>query len=217
MQALEVRHLGLVTSLGESFESGLNKCSHATTKNSLFAEQIGFGFFGEGGFDDTSAGATDCIGVGKRNIACVAGCVLLHGDEARNAATLGVGTTHEMAWTLRRGHHNVDASGRNDAIKTNVETVSEEQRIAFGEIRRDVGVIHRLLFGVRKKNHDHVSPLGGISNRHHGKSFGFSFGLRGRTLTQTHDDVHAGVFEVERMGMALRAVANDSDLAIGDK
>jgi hypothetical protein len=36
-------------------------------------------------------------------------------------------------------------------------------------------------------------------------------------FAQTNNDVDARLFEVERMGMALRAVTNDGDLAVGDE
>jgi len=122
-----------------------------------------------------------------------------------------------MTWALRGGHNDIDASRRNDAIETNVETVSEEQRVAFGKIRSDLCVVHRLLLGVGKQDHDRVGPLGGVGNRHDRQAFRFGLGLRGRTLAQTNNDVDARLFEVERMGMALRAVTNDGDLAVGDE
>ena len=95
--------------------------------------------------------------------------------------------------------------------------MSEEDRVAFGKVRSDLCVVHRLLFGVGKQDHDCVGPLGGIGNRHDREAFRFGLGLRGRTLAQTNNDVDARLFEVERMGMALRAVTNDGDLAVGDE
>jgi hypothetical protein len=102
MQAFEVRHLRLITGFGERFETGLDECGDATTENGLLAEQIGFSLFGEGGLDDAGAGSADGIGVGQCEFAGVTSCVLLDGDEARNATALGVGAADEMAWALGR-------------------------------------------------------------------------------------------------------------------
>ena len=52
MQALEVRHLWLVTSFSEGFKTSLNKRGDSATQHSLLTKQVGFGLFGECGLND---------------------------------------------------------------------------------------------------------------------------------------------------------------------
>jgi hypothetical protein len=63
MQAFKVGNLRLIAGFNQGFESGLDKGCDAAAENGLFTEEIGFGFFLEGGFNNTSAGAPDTFGV----------------------------------------------------------------------------------------------------------------------------------------------------------
>ena len=98
VQALEVRHLRLVPSLDQRLEAGAHQRGQTTAQHDLLAEQIGLGLFAEGGLDDASAGATDCLGVRQRERVRAAGRVLVHSDQARHTPALGVGTAHQVAW-----------------------------------------------------------------------------------------------------------------------
>ena len=69
---LEVGDLGLVASLNEGFEAGLDQVRDATAQHGLLTEQVGFGFFGEGRLDDAGAGGTQALGVCQSQIPCVA-------------------------------------------------------------------------------------------------------------------------------------------------
>jgi hypothetical protein len=66
VQALEVRHLGLVAGLDERLEPGLHQRGEAAAQHGLLAEQVGLGLLGEGGLDDAGAGAADGVGVRQR-------------------------------------------------------------------------------------------------------------------------------------------------------
>ena len=217
MEAREVGHLRLVAGLGERLETSLHERRDAAAEHGLLAEEIGLGLLGEGGLDDSGAGSTDGVRVGERDVTGVAGGVLLDGDETGDAATLGVGATHEMTRSLGGGHHDIDAGGRHDAVEADVEAMGEEDGVAVGEVRGDLRLVHRLLLGVRKQDHDGVGPLRGLRDRHHGQALGLGLGLRGGTVAQADDHVDARFLEIQRMGMTLRAVADDGDLAIGDE
>ena len=216
VQALEVRHLGLVTSLDQSLEPGLNERRETTAQHDLLTEQVGLGLFGEGGLDDAGAASADGRGVRQRNGLGVAGRVLFDGDESRNAAALGVGAAHEVAGTLRRDHDHVDTLRRTNALEADVEAVREGERLAGLHVLLDVRVVGGLLLGVGHGHHDDVGPLRGVGDRLHFETGGLGLGGRRRTFTQTDDHRDAALLQVERMSMALRSVADDRNLATLD-
>src|SRR5262249_36505104 len=66
---------------------------------------------------------------------------------------------------------------------------------------------------IRSQHHHDVGPLRGFGDFHHLEAGGFRLLRRGRPLAQRNGDVlDAGVLQVQRMGVALAAVANDADL-----
>ena len=74
----------------------------------------------------------------------------------------------------------------------------------------------RLLLGVRGEQHDDVGILGGVGHRHHAQSRRFGLCRGRRALAQADDDVDAGLLQVQRVRMTLRAVADDRDLLAAD-
>ena len=64
VEALEVRDLGLVASLDERVESGLDQVGQAAAEHDLLAEEVGLGLLGERRLDDAGARAADAPGVG---------------------------------------------------------------------------------------------------------------------------------------------------------
>jgi hypothetical protein len=96
--------------------------------------------------------------------------------------------------------------------KANVETVGEHQRVARLEVRRDVLFIDLRLDRVGQRHHDHVGFGAGLGIAQHAQPVAFRLGpaLAARVETDAH--IHAALLEVERMGMALAAVAEDRDL-----
>ena len=51
VHALEVGHLGLVARFDQRLEAGLHQRARAAAEDGLFAEQVGFGFFGDRGVE----------------------------------------------------------------------------------------------------------------------------------------------------------------------
>ena len=145
-----------------------------------------------------------------------AGGVLLDGDQRRHAAALGVGAAHEVAGALRGDHDHVDALGRGDAAEADVEAVGEGERVARLQAGGDVLVVDRLLLGVGGEDHHDVGGRGGLGDRQHLEALRLGLGDRRRALAEPDDHVDARVLQVEGVGVALRAVADDGDrLAAG--
>ena len=61
------------------------------------------------------------------------------------------------------------------------------------------------------EDHHEVAAAGGLDDRQHLEALLARRGDRGGVLAQADDDVDAGVLEVQRVGVALRAVADDGD------
>src|ERR1700682_4453946 len=57
VHALEVGHFGLIAGLNQSVESRLDELADAAAEDGLLAEEVGFGFFREGGLEHAGAGA----------------------------------------------------------------------------------------------------------------------------------------------------------------
>ena len=93
-----------------------------------------------------------------------------------------------------------------------VEAVGERDGVASLQMIFDVLLVDLRLRLVRREDHDEIGFLGSGVHVDDLKA-GLASLLGGlRTLAKTDAHVAAGVHEVERMGMALRAVADDGDL-----
>ena len=203
-------------SLGQRLEPGLDERRQAAAEHGLLAEQVGLGLLGERRLDHPGAAAADRVGVRHGEILGLAGRVLGDGDERRHAATLGVGAAHQVARALGGDHDHVDTLRRGDAPVADVEAVGEGERVAGDEERRDVLVEDPLLLGVRGEDHDEIGVGRGVGDRHHTQTLLGGLRLRRRPRAQPDDDVDAGVLQVQRVGVALAAVADDRDLAAPD-
>src|ERR1700722_455067 len=106
----------------------------AAAEHGLFAEEVGFGFFGEGGFEHAGAGAADAFEVAEGEGVGGAGGVLMDGDEAGDAAALGEDFADAVAGGFGSGHGDVDAGGGDDAVVADVKAVGEEEQLAVGEV-----------------------------------------------------------------------------------
>ena len=71
------------------------------------------------------------------------------GEQRRHAAAGLVDAAEEVAGALRRDHPDVDVARRVDPPELDVEAVGEHQELAGPEVRRDLGVVDRLLDRVR--------------------------------------------------------------------
>ena len=86
MEAFEVGDFGGVAGFDQGFETGADELGGAAAEDGLFAEEIAFGFFPEGGFDDAGFEAAERQSVGQGGLQGLAGGVLVDGDEGGDAA-----------------------------------------------------------------------------------------------------------------------------------
>lgn len=92
VEDFEVGELGLVAGLGEDFKAALDEGGGTTAEDGLLAEEVGFGLFGEGGFEDSSAGSADALGVAESEGEGGAAGILLDGDEGWDSSSFGEAT-----------------------------------------------------------------------------------------------------------------------------
>ena len=152
--------------------------------------------------------------VGERDLVGVARRVLVDRDERRHAAAFYVRAAHEVAGALRRDHRHVDVGRRVDQVEADVEAVREQQALARREVRRDLGVVGVLLLGVGHEDHDDVGLFAGVGDGEDAKSRLFGLVHRRGLHAKTNAYVVAAVVEVERVGVALGAVAENRDLLV---
>ena len=111
VEDFEVGELGLVACFDEGLEACFDECAGAAAEDSLFAEEVGFGLFGEGGLEDAGAGAADAFGVAECEGEGGAAGVLLDGDEAGDAAAFGEDLADTVAGAFGRDERDVDEAG----------------------------------------------------------------------------------------------------------
>ena len=157
-------------------------------------------------------GAADAGDVGQGDLIGVAGSVLLHGHQTGHALAGHVGGTDGVAGALGGGHEHVHAGGRHDLLIADVEAVGKGQGLALGHIGGDVLLVDVGLDLVVDEHHHDVAPLGSLGDGHDLQAGGLRLGPALGTGPQAHANVAAGILQVEGMGVALRAVADDGDL-----
>ena len=209
---LEVGDLRLVAGVGENLEAHLDELVHAAEQHVLLAEQIGFGLLLEGGLDGAGAQGTAGLGIGQGQIPGVAARILLDGHDHRHATAGRVLAADDVARALRGDHEDRVVLGRLDVAVVDVEAVRERDGGTRLEVRLNLVGPHLALGLIRGQDHDHVGLGGGIG---HGLDvqallLGELDRLGGRA--EADDDVDAGVAQVQRVRVALRAVADDRDL-----
>lgn len=218
VQAFEIGHLGLVSRFDQGFEAHADQLYQATAEDGLFAEEIGFAFLTEVGFDDARAAAADGGAVGEADLHRLAGRVLVDGDEAGDAAALGVFAADSVAGALGGHHDDVDAGLGFDQAEMDVEAVGKGDGGAFAEVVMDVLAVGGGLQFVGHGEHDEVAPGGGFGDAHDLEALGFGLFGGGGTRTEGDDEVlGARIAEVEGVGVALGAVAEDGDLLVLDE
>ena len=214
---LEVGELGLVAGLDERLEGHLDQRRRAAAQDGLLAEQVGLGLLGEGRLEDAGAGGAERPGVGEHARAPGARRVLLDGEQGRHAAAGLVDRAEQVARALGRDHPDVDDVGRGDPPEVDVEAVGEHQQLAGAQVRRDLGVVDGLLGGVRDEDHDHVGRLDRVGDVHDPQAGLLGEGAALGARREPDDDVDAGLVEVQRVGVALAAVADDRDRLPGQR
>ena len=149
--------------------------------------------------------------VGEHQVAGVAAGVLVDGHQAGDAAALLVLAADQVAGALRGDHADVDARRRLDLVEVDREAVGEHEQVAVGDPVGDLRVPDLGLLLVGEQDHHDVAAAGGVGDVEHLEAGGLGLRAAGGVGAQPDDDVDAGVLQVERVGVALRAVAEDRD------
>ena len=91
------------------------------------------------------------------------------------------------------------------------EAVAEEQRLALGQVGADVLLETGGLLGVRQRDEDHVCAAHRFRRGDDFKALFLGHGDGLGAFVEADDHVHAALLEVERVGVALRAEAEDGE------
>ena len=140
--------------------------------------------------------------------------VLGDGDERRRSEALLEQAAHDVARPLRRDHDHVVPRGRRDAPVVDVEAVREEERGAGGEVRRDVLLVHARLHLVGQEQRDDLRAADRVGDGADPEAGLLGRGARRAPLAEADLDVDARVVQVQRVRVALAAVADHGDLAV---
>ena len=127
MQALKVGHFRRVAGFDQGLKTCFDEFHRTAAQHSLFAEQVGFCFFAEVGFNDAGFAATVGHRVAHRQFFGFTRIVFVDRNQVGHAAALGVGTAHRVARSLRRNHPHVQVSTWVDQAVMHVETVGKHQ------------------------------------------------------------------------------------------
>ena len=139
-------------------------------------------------------------------------------QQARHAGAALIFGAHGVARALGRDHHHVEVGARLDQVEMDVEAVREHQRRAVLHVAVQVIAVDVGLQFVGREHHHHVGPFGGLGDFHDLELLGLGLLDALRALAQRHGDVlDAGIAQVERVRMALAAIADDGDLLALDQ
>ena len=157
------------------------------------------------------AGAADPAGVGEDEVAGVAGRVLVDGHQAGDAATLGVLAPDQVAGPFGATMPTSTPGGGSIWPKWMEKPWAKSSRLP-GAIPSAISASPDLgLLLVGQQDHHDVAAAGGVGDVEHLEPCRLGLGAAGRVGAQPDDDVDARVLQVERVGVALRAVAEDRD------
>jgi hypothetical protein len=115
-----------------------------------------------------------------------------------------------MAWPLGRDHDYIQIGARHHPAEVNIEAVGEGQRRAFLQLRFDL-LVNLALMLVGGQNHHHIGRRCRVLDRLDRQAGFLGFDRRRGIGAQADDDVDAGIAQIERVGVALRAVADNGD------
>jgi len=116
-----------------------------------------------------------------------------------------------MAGSLGGDHPHVDPARRRDLPVVDREAVAEEEHVAGREAVANALLPHLPVELVGDKHHHQIATAGGLDNRQHLEAMLARLRRRGRVRAQADDDLDARVLQVQGVGVALGAVADDRD------
>ncbi len=209
MEDFEVGNFRLVARFHENFEPCLDESGSSSAEDGLLTEKIGLGFFFEGGLEEASASGADPSGPGHSNRASLAGGVLLHREEGRNATSLDILASNDMSWAFGGDKDDVDIFGWLNGFIVNGEAVAEEEALTLAKIGGDVLLVDGGNFQVGHSNENDIGAANGFSSGEDFKAVFFGDGDRFAAFVESDGDFDAAIFEIKSMSVALGAEAND--------
>ena len=117
-----------------------------------------------------------------------------------------------MAGALGGSHEHIDTLWWDDLLIADVEAVGKGQGVAVLQIGGDVSLVHIGLDFVVDEHHHDVAPLGGLRHGHDLQAVLLRHSPALGAGAQADTYVTAGILQVQGVGMALGAVADDGDL-----
>ena len=217
VQAFEVRHFRCIAGFHQRFETSLDQFNGTAAQYCLFTEQVSFRFFAEVGFDDAGTAAAVGGGIRQCDVTGSTGLVLVHRDQMRHAATLGVCRTHGVAWRLRCNHDHVQIGAWHDLTVVNVEAVGKRDCRALLGVWRHVFSIDLTDVFIWQQDHDDVRILDRIVDFSHVQAGVLGLVPRCAALAQTNRHLAAGILQILGVGMALRTVTDDGHVLVFDQ
>ncbi len=211
VQALEVGQARVVAGVDQRLVAGADELGEAAAEHRLLAEEVGLGLLAEASLDDAGARAADALGVGEGQRPGVAGGVLVDGDQPGDAASLLELATHEVAGALGRHQRDVHLGGRRDLAVVHREAVTEEQEVARRDAVGDLLAPDVAVLLVGQQDHHHVAARSGVGDVEDLEAGRLRLRDRRRSRAQSDDHLHPGLLEVQCVGVALGAVAEDGD------
>ena len=126
-----------------------------------------------------------------------------------HTATLGVGRAYGVARRLGRDHPHVQIGTGNHLVVMHIETVGKGQGRALFHVGLNVVGVNAADLLIGQQHHDHIGGFHSVGHRCHFQAGFFHFVPARATRAQSHQHLDAAVVEVLRVGMPLRAIAND--------
>src|SRR3954451_20975944 len=114
-----------------------------------------------------------------------------------------------MAGSFRGNHRNINVRRRLDFVEMDVETVGEHQGLAGRKTRSNIVPVNLALQMVRKKDHDEICCLRCLTYAQNAQPCPFSLLFALASCMQAHNDLEAGVAQVQCVCMSLAAVSDD--------
>jgi hypothetical protein len=115
----------------------------------------------------------------------------------------------DVAGALGGDHDDIDIGGRDHGLEVNGEAVGKEESLPPGQVRADIAVIDIGDLRIRHGDEDDIAALDGLGGIDDLEAFllGHRAGFAARV--EADDDLDAAILEIERMGVALGAEADD--------
>ena len=209
MDALKICISRVIPCFHKGLESCLHQSSNAAAQDSLLTEQIGFRLGLEGRLKKTSSCSADCKAIGKRQVLCLSGIILLDSDQAWGSSSSLIFRPDRVPRSLRRDHGHIDVCRRNDTAIVNIEPVCKHQHVAFLQVRCDVLLVHGCLFLIIDQDHNDICTLCCLRSRVDLKSLLLCLLPGLGTLIEPDDDLASGVSQVQCMCMSLASITDN--------